>query len=83
MTSPTYDPTSRPVDPGVEQADPRLDETMPGNFADSEMEYPRTERAASGTTSRSPLAPRETPPSRPPRARRPMSRTPPPMPPRA
>ena len=45
MTSPTYDPTSRPVDPGVEQADPRLDETMPGNFADSDMEYPSTERS--------------------------------------
>jgi hypothetical protein len=45
VTSPTYDPTSRPVDPGVEQADPHLDETTPGNFADSEMEYPRTERS--------------------------------------
>jgi len=45
VTSPTYDPTSGPVDPGVEQADPRLDEAMPtGNFADSEMEYSRTER---------------------------------------
>ena len=44
MTSPTYDPTSRPVDPGVEQSDPRLGEPTPtGTFADSEMEDPRTE----------------------------------------
>jgi hypothetical protein len=67
------DPTSRPVDPGVEQpdprfrepvsdprlgeavsdpslgeavSDPRLDEAgRSGTFADSELEYPRTERA--------------------------------------
>ena len=46
MTSPTYDPTSGPVDPGVEQPDPRLGEAMPtGNFVDSEMEDPRTERS--------------------------------------
>jgi hypothetical protein len=39
VTSPTYDPTSGPVDPGVEQSDPRLGEAMPsGTFADSEME---------------------------------------------
>jgi hypothetical protein len=44
VTSPTYDPTSVPVDPGVEQSDPRLGETTPtGTFADSEMEYSRTE----------------------------------------
>jgi len=44
VTSPTYDPTSRPVDPGVEQPDPRLGEPMPtGNFADSDLEYSRTE----------------------------------------
>jgi hypothetical protein len=46
VTSPTYDPTSRPVDPGVEQPDPRRGEAVPptGTFADSEMDYPRTER---------------------------------------
>jgi hypothetical protein len=38
------DPTSRPVDPGVEQSAPRLGEAVPtGTFADSEVEYPRTE----------------------------------------
>jgi hypothetical protein len=46
VTSPTYDPTSRPVDPGVEQPDPRLDEASPtGSFDDSEVEYARTERS--------------------------------------
>jgi hypothetical protein len=46
VTSPTYDPTSRPVEPGVEEPDPRLREAMPtGTFADSEMEDPRTERS--------------------------------------
>ena len=48
------DPTSRPVDPGVEQSDPSLGErTDPrlgaagptGTFADSDVEYPRTERS--------------------------------------
>ena len=49
------DPTSRPVDPDVEQPDPRLGEAVsdprlgeegpPGTFAESELEYPRTERA--------------------------------------
>jgi hypothetical protein len=41
------DPTSRPVDPGVEQPDPRLGEAGPttGTFAESEVEYPRTERS--------------------------------------
>jgi hypothetical protein len=43
VTSPTYDPTSGPVDPAVKQSPPRLDETMPGSFADSEVEYSRTE----------------------------------------
>jgi uncharacterized protein YjbJ (UPF0337 family) len=45
VTSPTFDPTSRPVDPGVEQPDPRLGEAVPptGTFAKSEVEYPRTE----------------------------------------
>src|SRR5687767_2362190 len=39
------DPTSRPLDPGVEQPDPRLGEAVPttGTFAQSEVEYPRTE----------------------------------------
>ena len=46
MTSPTYDPTSGPVDPGVKQSPPRLDEAVPtGNFADSEVSYPTTERS--------------------------------------
>ena len=46
MTSPTYDPTSGPVDPGVKQSAPRLGEGVPtGTFADSEMEYSRTERS--------------------------------------
>jgi len=44
VTSPTHDPTSRPVDPDVEQSAPRLGEPTPtGTFADSEMEYSRTE----------------------------------------
>ena len=44
MTSPIYDPTSRPVDPAVEQPDPRLGEaSSTGSFADSEVEYARTE----------------------------------------
>jgi hypothetical protein len=44
VTSPTYDPTSGPVDPGVKQSPPRVDEGVPtGTFADSEMEGPRTE----------------------------------------
>jgi uncharacterized protein YjbJ (UPF0337 family) len=39
------DPTSRPVDPSVEQTAPRLGEAVPtGSFAGSEAEYPRTER---------------------------------------
>ena len=47
MTSPTYDPTSGPVDPGVEQPDPRVGEAMPtGNFADSDLgNISRTERS--------------------------------------
>ena len=44
MTSPTYDPTSGPVDPDVEQPDPRLGQATPsGTFADSEVEDARTE----------------------------------------
>ena len=40
------DPTSRPVDPGVEQPDPRVGEAgSPGTFGESELEYPRTDRA--------------------------------------
>ena len=47
MTSPTYDPTSGPVDPGVKQSAPRLGEPTPtGTFADSEMEHSRTEGSA-------------------------------------
>ena len=46
MTSPIYDPTSGPVDPAVEQSDPRLGEAAPtGNFPDSDLEYSRTERS--------------------------------------
>jgi hypothetical protein len=46
VTSPTYDPTSGPVDPGVKQSPPRLGEGVPPRtFADSEMEDPRTERS--------------------------------------
>ncbi|HET9301758.1 MAG TPA: hypothetical protein VFO20_03190 [Propionibacteriaceae bacterium] len=45
------DPTSRPVDPGVEQPDPLLGEAVPtGTFADSEAEYPRTDRGEGGST---------------------------------
>jgi hypothetical protein len=43
VTSPTYDPTSRPVDPAVEQPDSRLGEAPTGSFADSEVEYARPE----------------------------------------
>jgi hypothetical protein len=49
------DPTSRPVDPDVDQPDPRLGGAVsdprlgeagsPGTFAESELEYPTTERA--------------------------------------
>ncbi len=49
------DPTSRPVDPDVEQPEPPLGEAVsdprlgeagpPGTFAESELEYPRTESA--------------------------------------
>ena len=46
MTSPTYDPTSGPVDPDVKQSPPRLGEGVPpGTFADSDPEYSRTERS--------------------------------------
>ena len=44
MTSPTYDPTGRPVEPGVEQPDPRVGEAVrPGTFAESDLEYATTE----------------------------------------
>jgi hypothetical protein len=44
VTSPTYDPTSRPAEPGVEQPDPRLEDAgQTGTFADSELEYAPTE----------------------------------------
>jgi hypothetical protein len=51
VTSPTYDPTGRPVEPGPEQydaaqPDPRLGEPgEPGTFAESELEYASTEGA--------------------------------------
>jgi uncharacterized protein YjbJ (UPF0337 family) len=47
VTSPTYDPTSGPVGPGVEQPDARLGEAVPttGTFVDSDVEYARTERS--------------------------------------
>ena len=51
MTSPNYDPTGRPVEPGPqeydpEQADPRFAEAgQPGAFAASETEYAPTEGA--------------------------------------
>jgi hypothetical protein len=38
------DPTSRPVDPGVEQPDPSLGAASTSTFADSEVQYPRTGR---------------------------------------
>jgi hypothetical protein len=49
VTSPTYDPTGRPVEPGPEQydtdqPDPRLAEAgQPGSFAESELQYGTTE----------------------------------------
>ena len=51
MTSPTYDPTGRPVEPGPEQydtaqTDPRLGgPSQPGAFAESELDYASTEGA--------------------------------------
>jgi hypothetical protein len=58
VTSPTYDPTSRPVDPGVEPPDPRLGEAVPdprlgeagppGSLPDSELGYPGTEWTGEG-----------------------------------
>jgi hypothetical protein len=43
VTSPSYDPTSRPTEPGVEQPDARLGEPrQPGTFAaEPELEYAR------------------------------------------
>ena len=49
VTSPTYDPTGRPAEPGpqqydTEQPDPGLGEaSQPGAFAESELEYASTE----------------------------------------
>jgi hypothetical protein len=51
VTSPTYDSTGRPVEPGPEQydtaqTDPRLGEpSQPGAFAESELDYASTEGA--------------------------------------
>jgi hypothetical protein len=43
VTSPTYDPTGRPGEPGPEQPDPRLGEAgQTGTYADSELEYAPT-----------------------------------------
>jgi hypothetical protein len=48
VTSPTYDPTGRPGEPGpeqygTEQPDPRLEAGQTGTYADSELEYAPTE----------------------------------------
>jgi hypothetical protein len=49
VTSPTYDPTGRPAEPGpeqygTEQPDPRLEQAgQTGTYADSELEYAPTE----------------------------------------
>jgi hypothetical protein len=44
VTSPTYDPTGRPTEPGVEQPNPRLGEAgQPGTFDESQVEYASTE----------------------------------------
>jgi hypothetical protein len=43
VTSPTYDPTGRPTEPGVEQPNPRLGEAgQPGTFDESQVEYAST-----------------------------------------
>ena len=48
------DPTSRPGDPGVEQADSRLGEAVPtGAVADSEVNYPIAERSGGAVSSES------------------------------
>jgi hypothetical protein len=44
VTSPTYDPTGRPAEPGVEETNPPLGEAaQPGTFAESELDYGTTE----------------------------------------
>jgi hypothetical protein len=46
VTSPSYDPTGRPAEPGVEQPDTRLEEHgQPGTFAEPELEYAPIEGA--------------------------------------
>jgi hypothetical protein len=46
VTSPSYDPTGRPTEPGVEQPNPRLGEAgQPGTFVESQVEYASTEGA--------------------------------------
>jgi vacuolar-type H+-ATPase subunit H len=46
VTSPSYDPTGRPAEPGVEQPDTRLGEPgQPGTFAEPELEYAPIEGA--------------------------------------
>jgi hypothetical protein len=46
VTSPTYDPTGRRSEPGVEQPDLRLGEAgQAGTFDESELEYAPTEGA--------------------------------------
>ena len=48
------EPTSRPGDPGVEQADSRLGEAVPtGAVADSEVNYPIAERSGGAVSSES------------------------------
>jgi hypothetical protein len=80
VTSPTYDPTGRPVDPGVEQPDPCLGEAAPptGTFAESELEYPRTERSGEVSIGSEGGSTVDTA-----KARRPISKTPLPVPPPA
>jgi hypothetical protein len=44
VTSPTYDPTGRPAEPGVEETNPPLGEAaQPGTFAESELDYGTTD----------------------------------------
>jgi hypothetical protein len=46
VTSPSYDRTGRPTEPGVEQPNPRLGEAgQPGTFVESQVEYASTEGA--------------------------------------
>jgi ElaB/YqjD/DUF883 family membrane-anchored ribosome-binding protein len=44
VTSPIYDPTGRPAEPGVEETNPPLGEAaQPGTFAESELDYGTTD----------------------------------------